>query len=80
MRAYTHKGEIIRVMTHEGKIYREAPMYDTCNGCAFHEPSLHNLCLRFSCANKQRIAVDIDKYDEYIAERVVRRMEKTNGL
>lgn len=80
MRAYTYKGEVIRVITHEGKIYREAPMYDVCSGCAFHEPSLHNLCLRFSCATKQRIAVDIDKYDEYIAEQVVRRMEKANGL
>ena len=78
MRAYTYKGEVIRVMTHEGKIYREAPMYDTCSGCAFHEPSLHNLCLRFSCATKQRIAVDIDKYDEYIAQRVADRIEKAN--
>ena len=78
MRALTHEGKVIRVIAHEGKIYREAPMYAVCSGCAFHEPSLHNLCLRFSCATKQRIAVDIDKYDEYIAQRVADRIEKAN--
>jgi len=67
----------MRTHIQDGKVYMVVKAYSVCQGCAFYDHKRFCSSMEFTCTGV--IAIDPKKHDEYMAARVIHRIEKAHG-